>query len=186
MHPTRPTEPASCFVVNYVKSLRLLICLLAASTALGGTSGISFVYQPLTTLGTDSEARIVVAKVPIIVSGPPESVLVYISAPAQLLQRGPAIIEDSNLLSRLGISINGEAGPERGYYVATLDLSQVKRTAQYGVTDEDVVRVALRCIRSTINEVGQKGIWKIRIIGRQLDGGKWHKYETEYRPHPKI
>lgn len=165
--------------------LGALILAVAAASAFAGTSGISFVYQPLTTLGTDSESTIVVAKVPIIVSGSPETVLTYISAPHQLLQRGPSIVEDSNLLSRLGISVTGEtSGP--GRYTATLDLSQMKLTRQYELTDEAVVKASLRCIRSTINEVGQKGIWKIRIIGRQQDGTKWRKYETDYRPHQKL
>ena len=164
---------------------RILVFLLATSSAFGGTSGISFVYQPLTTLGTDSESKIIIAKVPIIVSGSPESVLTYISAPHQLLQRGPSIVEDSNLLSRLGISVSGEtSGP--GRYVATLDLSLMKLTRQYELTDDAIVQATLRCIRSTINEVGEKGIWRIRIIGRQQDGAKWRKYETDYRPHPKL
>jgi len=164
---------------------RLLIFVLAASPAFAGMSGISFVYQPLTTLGTDAEAKIVIAKVPIILSGSPETVLAYISAPHQLLQRGPAIVEDSNLLSRLGISVSGEPAGV-GRYTATLDLSLMKLTRQYAVTDDAVVQATLRCIRSTINEVGEKGIWKIRIIGRQQDGAKWRKYETDYRPHPKL
>jgi len=172
-------------VANRGLQFTILIFLLAASSAFGGMSGISFIYQPLTTLGTDSEAKIVVAKVPIIASGSPETVLTYISAPHQLLQRGPGIVEDSNLLSRLGISVSGEtAGP--GRYTATLDLSLMKLTRQYELTDDAVVKAALRCIRSTINEVGEKGLWKIRIIGRQQDGGKWRKYETDYRPHPKL
>lgn len=163
----------------------LIFLIMASSSAFAGTSGISFVYQPLTTLGTDDESKIVVAKVPIIVSGSPEGVLTYICAPHQLLQRGPNIVEDSNLLSRIGISIEGEnSGP--GRYTATLDLSQMKLTRQYELTDDQVVKAALRCIRSTINEVGQKGIWKIRIIGRQQDGAKWRKYETDYRPHAKL
>ena len=172
-------------VPNRRLQIPILIFLLAASSAFGGMSGISFIYQPLTTLGTDSEAKIVVAKVPIIASGSPETVLTYISAPHQLLQRGPGIVEDSNLLSRLGVSVSGEtAGP--GRYTATLDLSLMKLTRQYQLTDDEVVKAALRCIRGTINEVGEKGIWKIRIIGRQQDGSKWRKYETDYRPHPKL
>src|SRR3954471_24552209 len=120
-----------------------MLVLAAASSAFGGVSGISFVYQPLTTLGTDAESKIVVAKVPIIVSGSPETVLTYICAPHQLLQRGPGIVEDSNLLSRLGISVGGEtSGP--GRYTATLDLSEMKLTRQYELTDDAVVKAALR------------------------------------------
>ena len=167
-------------------SFYLLVCLLCASSGVAaGTSSISYVYQPLTTLGTDAEPKVIIAKIPIILSGSPESVLVYIGAPVRLLQRGPAIVEDSNLLSRLGISVEGEkSGP--GRYTATLDLSQMKLTRQYALTDEEVVRSALRCIRNTINEVGEKGIWTMRIIGRKQDGNKWRNYETEYRPHPKL
>jgi hypothetical protein len=91
-----------------VRRLGFLIFLLASSPAFAGLSAISFIYQPLTSLGTDSETKVVVAKVPIIVSGSPESVLTYISAPHQLLQRGPSIVDDSNLLSRLGISVEAK------------------------------------------------------------------------------
>ena len=167
-------------------------CLLGAaatfvfmgSSAVAGVSGISFVYQPLSTMGTDMEAGIIVAKVPIIASGPPANVLSYVSAPHQLPQRGPGIVEDSNLLSVLGISVSGDEAPEAGRFVATLDLSQMKLTARYKLTDDAVVKAALRCIRNTINEVGEKGIWKIRIVARPKEGAKWSKYETEYRPHP--
>jgi hypothetical protein len=159
--------------------------VLAASSALGGLSAVSFVYQPLTTMGTDSEAQIIIAKVPIIASGPPANVLSYISAPHQLMQRGPQIVEDSNLLSRLGISVTGEDGADDGHFIATLDLSQMKLRREYALTDETVVKATLRCIRNTINEVGQKGIWKIKIIPRAQDGTKWRKYETDYRPHTR-
>ena len=165
--------------------LYLSALTLAVSSAFGGLSGVSFVYQPLTTLGTDQEAQIIIAKVPIIVSGPPANVLSYISAPHQLPQRGPQIIDDSNLLSRLGISVTGEEGADDSHFIATLDLSQMKLRREYGVTDEAVVKAALRCIRNTINEIGQRGIWKIKIIPRPQDGAKWRKYETDYRPHTR-
>ena len=159
--------------------------LLAEPFAYGGLSGISFVYQPLTTMGTDAESGIIVAKVPIIASGPLENVLSYISAPHQLPQRGPSIVEDSNLLSQLGISVSGEEGSDSNHFIATLDLSQMKSTKDYELTDEAVVKAALRCIRNTITEIGQRGIWKIKIVARQQDGAKWRKFETEYRPHPR-
>jgi hypothetical protein len=168
------------------RSLYLSAALaLAASSALGGLSAVSFVYQPLTTMGTDSEAQIIIAKVPIIASGPPANVLSYISAPHQLMQRGPQIVDDSNLLSRLGISVTGEEGADDSHFIATLDLSQMKLRREYALTDEAVVKATLRCIRNTINEVGQKGIWKIKIIPRPQDGAKWRKYETDYRPHTR-
>ncbi len=159
--------------------------VLTETSAFGGLSGISFVYQPLTTMGTDEEAQIIIAKVPIIASGPPANVLSYISAPHQLMQRGPQIVDDSNLLSRLGISVMGEEGADDSHFIATLDLSQMKSTKEYALTDEAIVKATLRCIRNTINEVGQRGTWKIKIIPRPQDGTKWRKFETDYRPHTR-
>lgn len=159
----------------------LLMFLLASSPAFAGLSGICFVYQPLTTLGTDMESKIIVARIPIICSGPTESVFSYISAPHQLLQRGPAIVEDSNLLSAVGISVEAEWVEKPGHYVVTLDLSQMKRGTRHGVSDDEAVNAAVKCIRRTIDEIGQKKLWKVRIIGRPSDGARWHKYETDYR-----
>jgi hypothetical protein len=161
--------------------LGFLFFLLACSSAFAGLSGICFVYQPLTTLGTDMESKIIVARMPIICSGTTESVLSYISAPHQLLQRGPSIVEDSNLLSSLGISVDAEWVEKPGHYVVTLDLSHMKRAKEYELSDNDVVNAAVKCIRRTIDEIGQKKVWKVRIVGRQQDGAKWHKYETDYR-----
>src|SRR5438045_3523069 len=144
-----------CLVMAPPIKARILIFLLASSSAFAGTSGISFVYQPLTTMGTDAEAGIIVAKVPIIASGPPANVLSYVSAPHQLPQRGPGIVEDSNLLSVLGISVSGEEASEAGRFVATLDLTQMKLPARFKLTDDAVVKAALHCIRNTINEVGE-------------------------------
>jgi hypothetical protein len=161
--------------------LGFLILLLACTSAFGGLSGICFVYQPLTTLGTDAESKIIVARIPIICSGSTESVLSYISAPHQLLQRGPAIVEDSNLLSALGVSVEAEWLEKPGHFVVTLDLSQMKRATRHQLSDDEVVNAAVKCIRRTIDEIGQKKVWKVRIVGRPQDGAKWHKYETDYR-----
>jgi len=163
----------------------IAILILTETFAFGGLSGISFVYQPLTTMGTDEEAQIIIAKVPIIASGPPANVLSYISAPHQLMQRGPQIVDDSNLLSRLGISVTGEEGADDSHFIATLDLSQMKSTKEYNLSDEAIVKATLRCIRNTINEVGQRGTWKIKIIARSQDGAKWRRFETDYRPHTR-
>jgi hypothetical protein len=169
-------------VTNRALQVGFLIFLGAVSSAFAGVSGICFVYQPLTTLGTDAESKIVVARIPIICSGPPESVLTYISAPHQLLQRGPAIVEDSNLLSSVGISVEGAWVEKAGHYLVTLDLSQMKRTGRHELSDDEIVFAAVKSIRRTIDEIGQKKVWKVRVIGRPQDGSKWQKYETDYRP----
>lgn len=163
----------------------VLTLLIASGSAFAGLSGVGYVYQPLTTFGTDAEAEIIVAKVPIIASGPLENVLAYIGAPNRLPQRGPDIIEDSNLLSLLGISVGAEWIEKPEHYVATLDLSQMKPTDQYDLTDEQVVKAAVKCIRSTIDETGLRKLWKIRIVPRPQDGAKWHKHETDYRPRTR-
>jgi hypothetical protein len=168
--------------INRGLQIGLVIFLGLASSAFAGLSAICFVYQPLTTLGTDAESKIVVARIPIICSGPPESVLTYISAPHQLLQRGPAIVEDSNLLSSVGISVEGEWVEKSGHYLVTVDLSQMKRATRHQLSDDEVVFAAVKCIRRTIDEIGQKKVWKVRIIGRPQDGTRWQKYETDYRP----
>ena len=158
-----------------------LLFFLACSSAFAGLSGICFVYQPLTTLGTDMEAQVIVARIPIICSGPTESVFSYISAPHQLLQRGPAIVEDSNLLSTRRVSVEAEWVEKPGHFVVTLDVSQMKRPGRHELTEDEVVNAAVKCIRRTIDEIGQKKVWKVRVVGRPQDGAKWHKYETDYR-----
>jgi hypothetical protein len=158
-----------------------LLLLFACSSASGGLSGICFVYQPLTTLGTDAEAQVIVARIPIICSGPTESVFSYISAPHQLLQRGPAIVEDSNLLSTRRVSVEAEWVEKPGHFVVTLDVSQMKRSTRHELTEDEVVNAAVKCIRRTIDEIGQKKVWKVRVVGRPQDGAKWHKFETDYR-----
>ncbi|HVF71846.1 MAG TPA: hypothetical protein VM940_09575 [Chthoniobacterales bacterium] len=163
----------------------ILLVLLGTMPAFGSVSGVGFVYQPLTTFGTDADPKIIVAKVPIIASGPLENVLVYIAAPNRLPQRGPEIIEDSNLLSLLAISVEAEWVEKPEHYVATLNLSQMKAPDQYDLTDDDVVKAAVKCIRGTIDELGMKKPWKIRITPRSQDDAKWRKYETDYRPHPR-
>jgi hypothetical protein len=58
----------------------------------------------------------------------------------------------------------------------------MKQAKEYELSDNEVVNAAVKCIRRTIDEIGQKKTWKVRIIGRPQDGAKWHKYETDYRP----
>lgn len=167
-----------------MKKVPILLCVFATSLVFGGTSGIQFVYQPLTTMGTDGDAAIIVAKIPIIANAVPESIITYISAPHKLQQREPAFADDSNLLSCLRISVSAEWIPEPRHYVATLDLSAMKPTSSFGITDEAVVESAIDCIRRTIDELGQESPWKIRIISREQDRAKWTKYETDYHVRP--
>jgi hypothetical protein len=163
-----------------MKAPLLLISLLTSSLALAGTSGIGFVYQPLTTLGTDQEAEIIIARVPIIGDSVPESTIGYVSAPHKLLQREAAAVEDSNLLSCLNISVSAEWVSEKRY-TATLDLSRMKPTEEFGVTEEAVVKAAVQCIRKTIDEMGGPYVWKVRIVSKEPTASKWAKFEFEHR-----
>lgn len=163
-----------------MKALLLLISLLTCSLAVAGTSGIGFVYQPLTTLGTDQEAGIIIAKIPIIADSVPESTIGYVSAPQKLLQREPASAENSNLLSCLNIGVSAEWVSETRY-AATLDLSRMKPTEDFGVTEEDVVKAAVQCIRKTIDEIGGRSLWKVRIVSKEPAPSKWAKFEFEHR-----
>lgn len=159
----------------------LIIWFFASSLGFGSTSGINFVYQPLTTMGTDQESAIIIAKIPVIAMGEQANVISYISTPLKLQQHESGSVDDSNLLSLLKIKISGEWVSERESAV-TLDLSAMEPTDSYELTDIAVVKAALDCIRRTIDELGGKTTWKIRILCREQDRAKWSKYETAYRP----
>lgn len=164
-----------------MKKAFLILWLAASSLGFGTTSGINFVYQPLTTMGTDEDPAIIVAKVPVIAVGEPENLLQYISMPLKLQQHAFGHVDNSNLLSDLKITVAGEWVSERESTV-TLDLSAMELSGSDEITDEAVVKAAIDCIRRTIDEIGGKKTWKIRIVCREQDRAKWSKYETAYRP----
>ena len=168
-----------------MKKAFLILWLFASSLGFGTTSGINFVYQPLTTMGTDEDPAIIVAKVPVIAVGEPENLFQYISMPLKLQQHDFAHVDDSNLLSGLKIPVAGEWVSERESAV-TLDLSAMEPTDSAEITDDAVVKAAIDCIRRTIDEIGGKKTWKIRIVSREQDRAKWSKYETAYRPKGKA
>ncbi|MEO5712872.1 MAG: hypothetical protein ABIT37_05230 [Luteolibacter sp.] len=167
-----------------MKKLLLLISIVASTLAFGGTSGIWFIYQPLTAMGTEGDSGIIIAKIPVIANAVPESVIGYLSSRNKLLQRKETIADDSNLLSLLGISVGGEWNKETRHYVATLDLSTMKSTKPFELTEEAVVEAAVDCIRRTIDELGQETPWQVRIVSR--DNAKWSKYEGEYLAKAKV
>src|SRR5262245_44528659 len=164
-----------------MKKAFLIISFFASSLAFGTTSGINFVYQPLTTMGTDEDPAIIVAKIPVIAVGEPENLIRYISMPLKLQQHSWGQIDDSNLLSSLKIEVSGEWVSERESAV-TLDLSAMEPTNSDEVTDDAVVKAAIDCIRRTIDEIGGKKTWKIHILCSEQDRANWSKYETAYRP----
>ena len=93
-----------------MKKAFLIIWFFASSLGFGTTSGINFVYQPLTTMGTDEDPAIIVAKIPVIAVGEPENLFQYISMPLKLQQHSfgtcrrlqPALITQNRSLGRVG------------------------------------------------------------------------------------
>ena len=159
----------------------ILAYLSALSLALGGGSGIVFVYQPLTTMGTDADSKIIVAKIPVIINASHESHLQLIASPNKLLQAQQTPVEDSNLLSRWGISIDAEFREGKGGSLITLDLTRMKSPPGFELNDEAVVNAAVDCIQRTIDEIGQGYAWKLKILSKPEDATKWGKFEKEYR-----
>ncbi len=159
----------------------ILAYLSALSLAFGGTSGIVFVYQPLTTMGTDADSRIIVAKIPIIINASHESHLQLIAAPNKLLQAQQTPVEDSNLLSLWGISIDAEFRDGAGGGLIKLDLTRMKSPPGFELNDEAVVSAAVECIQRTIDEIGQGLTWKLKIVSKPEEATKWGKLEKEYR-----
>ncbi len=140
--------------------------------AFGGTRSLTFVHQPLTTLGTDGDAGIVVARVPVLTNVVPENLLHHIASPNRLLQDDSAGIADSNILSMLGISLSGDL-IEGSQYLVTLDLSRLGDPSKHGVTLAAVIEAAIECINHTIIDTnlfhgdGQKIVWTLRLVGDQ-------------------
>lgn len=155
--------------------------LSALSLCFGGTSGIVFVYQPLTPMGTDADPRIVVAKIPVIINANYESHLQWIAAPNKLLQAQQTPVEDSNLLSCWGISIDAEIRDGEDASLIRLDLTKMKSPPGYGLDDESVVSAAVECIQRTIDEIGQGLAWELKIASKPGEAAKWGKFEKEYR-----
>jgi hypothetical protein len=158
-----------------------------APAGFGGECGVAFIYQPITTFGTDADPHIYVTKIPIVVSGAPESCLSYLSEPNKLLQHQQTPVEDSNMLSQVGISIETEEVPKAlnspNYFVVTLNLSRMAHRRSPELTEEAAVKIAVTCIRRTIEENHRSFSWKtwrLRIVPRSEDGDRWAKYETAY------
>ena len=163
-----------------MKTILAFLGFLLAPLAYATTSGIFFIYQPLTTMGTDQDAEIIIARVPVVGIGLFEDTFSIISKPNKLLQGAHVAVDDSNLLSNLGITISAELIEKPGHYVVTLDLTQMKPTGDYDLTPDAVVKSAVDCIRKTIDEHGKGQRWKIKIAAKPEDTAKWRKYEGDY------
>jgi len=168
-----------------MKKLILWTWLAATGLSAAGTSGLSFVYQPLTPLGTDGDPDPVITRIPIIANSVAEDSIAFISAKNKLLQRKEAFAEDSNLLSCLGISVWAKHVSEEEGYEVYLDLSKMAAAGefgQYAVTPRKVVELGVKCIRDTLPEVyAGSQPWHIRVIPQKPGDEQWKPFESIYK-----
>jgi hypothetical protein len=84
-----------------------------ACDANAGTRVLTFIYQPLSTFGTDQNATVVVARVPVLTNALPESIIAHIASPNRLLQDTTAQIADSTFFHFL-VSASRHSTPMAG------------------------------------------------------------------------
>jgi hypothetical protein len=164
--------------------------VLAFSLALVGSSfattlGITFIHQPLTTLGTAQDAEVVVARVPVYVNAVPESVIGAIAWPNKLPQSNSVKIPDSNILSCLDIHLSAELVISRHFRV-TLDLRDMRPCEPYGVTADEVVAGTVKCLQATFDGDVNLGSYELVIQGRKGDKTDWSKYGGRYESKKKL
>lgn len=165
------------------------IHILATSLALmcssfAGTRMLTFIYQPLTTMGTEGDAAVVVARIPVLINTVPESIIGSIAWPNKLLQGATANIADSNLLSLLDIHLSAELVHGRHYSI-TLDLREMRSCEPYGVTADEVIAGAIKCLRATFDEDLNLGSYQLRIQTKKDDKTDWTKYQGRYEAKKK-
>ncbi len=169
--------------------MKRCLSILAVSFALvgssfAGTRMLTFIYQPLTTLGTEGDAVVVVARVPVLVNAVPESVIGAIAWPNKLPQNESAKMPDSNFLSLLDIHLSAELVSDRHFRI-TLDLRDMRPCEPYGVTAEEVVAGTVQCLKATFDDVNL-GSYELVIQGRKDDKTDWSKHAGRYEAKRKT
>ncbi len=140
---------------------------------------LTFIYQPLTTLGTEGDAAVVIARIPVLINVVPESIISSIAWPNKLLQGATTNIADSNLLSLLNIHISADLVSGRHYSV-TLDLRDMRSCEPFGVTADEVIAGAIKCLQATFEEDQNLGSYALSILAKKDDKTDWSKYEGRY------
>ncbi|MDQ3620900.1 MAG: hypothetical protein M3463_00190 [Verrucomicrobiota bacterium] len=170
--------------MRIVVIVSLWICLLSP-LARGSNIVLTFIYQPLTNFGTAQVPAVVIAKIPVLTTYVAESLVRDVARANRLVQDESANIDDSNILSRLGVVISVQLQGKRHYSV-TLDLTRLGDPERFGVTARQVVESAVECIRRTIDETrlfhGKKArvTWELHIRSRPGDREVWKRYERRY------
>ncbi|MEX2581379.1 MAG: hypothetical protein WD342_20145 [Verrucomicrobiales bacterium] len=158
---------------------------IIASAACAGTRVLTFIYQPLTTLGTDQDSTVVIARVPILTNAVSEAIVAHIATPNRLVQDASAKIDDSNILSCLGAAISVQL-QDGSHYSVTLDLTRLGDPQRFGVSARQVVESAVECVKRTIDETRlfhmpeQRVTWELHIQSRPEDEAAWEHYERRY------
>jgi hypothetical protein len=184
-----PAADVCAFGVMNMRLVNPIISILSATLALAcsslaGTRILTFIYQPLTTLGTESDAAVVVARMPILINAVPEGIIAAIASPNKLLQSPNANVPDSNLLSLLGVGVSAEHVNGRHYRV-TLDLRGMRSTQPYGVTADDAIAGAIKCLRATFDEDQNLGSYELHVESNKGDTAHWTRYEERYESKRK-
>lgn len=170
--------------------MKRCLSILAVSFALvgssfAGTRMLTFIYQPLTTLGTEGDAVVVVARVPVLVNAVPESVIGAIAWPNKLPQSESANVPDSNFLPLLDIHLSAELVSGRHFRI-TLDLRDMKSCEPYGVTAEEVIAGTIQCLKATFDEDVNLVSYELVIQGRKDDKTDWSKHAGRYEAKRKT
>jgi hypothetical protein len=161
-----------------------MLSLALACGAFASTRGITFIYQPLTTLGTDQDTEIVVTKIPVLTNTVEENLITHIASPNRLLQDATADVPDSNLLSLLHIRIEAEL-VDRKHFKVTLDLRDMLPTDDYDVTPLQVVAGAVKALRATFDEHPGLGSYELHIRAKEGDKTDWSKHTGRYTSKKK-
>ena len=166
---------------------RLILTLAAsfvlACSSLATTRLLTFIYQPLSTFGTEQDTMLEVTRVPILANIVTENLITHIASPNRLLQDDDAKIDDSNLLSLLKVRLSAEHVSGEHYRV-TFDLREMLPTDDYGVTAEQVIAGAIKCLQATFNE-HKLGSYELRIQAKPDDKTNWRRHEGRYGPRKK-
>jgi hypothetical protein len=162
--------------------LLIALGLVLLGPAHATTTGITFVYQPLTTVGTDQDSAIIIARIPMIMNLSTPAHLHFISKPNRLVH-GPGVeVEESNLLSALNIKVSADYPEDRHYHVV-IDLTKMGNVEDCDVTLDQVLTATIQCVEKTCAE-NKLGTFEIKILPPPGDKTNWSKYEKKY-PAPK-
>ena len=157
----------------------LVVSFALVGSSLAGTTMLHFIYQPLTTLGTEGDPAVVVARVPVLVNAVPESVLSAIAWPNKLLQGESTNVDDSNFISLLGIHLSAELVSGRHFRI-TLDLRDMRPCEPYGVTAEEVIAGTIECLKKTMDGDVNYDSYELHIVPRKDDKTDWSRHEGRF------